>query len=170
VGLFSRAAPLPRDVREQMTLHPGERLLAWAPAGTGWVVATTQALWLPVRARLERVGWEAVDSAAWNRDETALTVVQAAPLGGRPRRWVTRMDDARDLLLVVKERVRATVVLSRRVAVQGDRAVTIVGRRPPGTDRLTWTVSVDGGVDVDDPAVRAAVEEALREARASVGA
>lgn len=170
MGLSWRRPSLPADVRDGLALQPGERVLAWAPAGTGWVVATTHALWLPTRAQPRRVGWEAVDSAAWNRDELLLSVVQAAPLGGRTTRWTARMDDARDLLLVVKERVRATVVLSRRVLVQGDRGVTIVGRRPPGGERLVWTVSVDGGVDVDDPDARAQVEQALREARASVGA
>lgn len=169
MGLFARRAALPEDVREQVALGPGERLLVWAPAGGGWVVASTHALWLPVRSRHERLGWETVDSAAWSAEEGVLAVVQAAPLGGRPRRWTVRVEDARDLLLVVKERVRATVVLSRQVPLAGDRGVTIVGRRPPGSDRLAWTVSVDEGVDLAEPAVRARVEQALRAARSDVG-
>lgn len=166
--LFPRRSALPVDVRDQLTLAPGERLLAWAPAGTGWVVATTHAVWLPARSRHERLGWEAVDAAGWNTDEALLTLVQAAPLGSRPRRWAVRVEDAGDLLLVVKERVRATVVLSRRVDVDGG-GVTVVARRPPGTDRITWTVSVDRGVDVADPATRDEIDRVVRRLKEQVG-
>jgi hypothetical protein len=79
------------------------------------------------------------------------------------------MPDAGELLLVVKERVRATVVTTRWVGVSGDRGVTIVARRPPGTDRLTWTVSVDAGLAMDEPTARARVEEALATLRAELG-
>ncbi len=164
-----RRESLPGEVRAQLTLQRGERVLAYADGPAGWVVVTSHAVWLPGRSRLERVGWQQVDSAAWNQDEGVLTVVQAAPLGGRARRWFVRVDDARDLLLVVKERVRATVVLSRRVLLDGDRAVTVVGRRAPGQDAVTWTVSVDVGVDPSDPAVRAEIDRALQVARADVG-
>jgi hypothetical protein len=169
VGLFARRTALPEDVREQVPLAAGERLLVWAPAGSGWAVATTHALWLPSRTGHERLGWEVVDSAAWSAEEGVLAVVQAAPLGGRPRRWTVRVEDARDLLLVVKERVRATVVLSRQVPLAGGRGVTIVGRRRPGSDRLAWSVSVGEGVDLGDEAVRAQVEQALRSVRSEVG-
>ncbi len=164
-----RRDALPGEVREHLTLQRGERILASAAGPAGWVVVTTHAVWLPIRAQIERVGWEHVDSAAWNQDEGVLTVVQAAPLGGRARQWFVRVDDARDLLLVVKERVRATVVVSRRLLLDGDQGVTIVGRRPPGHDDVSWTVSVDVGVDPTDPAVRAEIDRALLVARGDVG-
>jgi hypothetical protein len=44
-----------------------------------------------------------------------------------------------------------------------------VGRRAPGQDAVTWTVSVDVGVDPSDPAVRAEIDRALQVARADVG-
>lgn len=165
-----RREAVPEQVREQLTLAPSERVLVGAAGAGGWVVATTHSLWLPVRTRLERIGWEQVDSAGWDEDDGVLRVVQAAPLGGKARQWVVRLEDARDLLLVVKERVRATMVLSRRLELAPGRGVSIVARRPPGTDVLAWTVSVDGGVDVDDPAVRQPIEHALRELKAQVGA
>jgi hypothetical protein len=166
---FRRDA-LPAAVRASLRLQHGERTLDWADGPAGWVVATTHALWVPGRSGLERIGWDEVDTATWGQDEGVLTVVQAAPLGGRARRRVLRLRDGADLLLVVKERVRATMVLSRRIDLGGGPGVAIVARRPPGSDTLAWTVSVDGGVDVSDLRVRGVIEDALREMKAQVGA
>ena len=104
-----RRSGVPPEVDEQVRREPGERILAAAPATAGWVVATSHALWVPGDSGMVRLGWASVDSASWDRDEEVLTVVQAAPVDGRPRRWLLRMADAGELLLVVKEQVRATV-------------------------------------------------------------
>jgi hypothetical protein len=165
-----RRDALPTDVRASLRLQRGERTLEWAQGSAGWVVATTHALWVPGRSGLERIGWEEVDTATWGQDDGLLTVVQAAPLGGRARQRVLRVHDGADLLLVVKERVRATMVLSRRIDLGAGRGVAIVARRPPGSDTLCWAVSVDGGVDVDDPQVRRVIEDALTDLKAQVGA
>lgn len=132
-------------------------------------MATTLALWVPDRTGLTRVGWESIDSATWDRDRSALQVNQHAVLGERPRRWTLRLDDQRDLLLVIKERVRATVVTSRYVRLSDDGGVTLVARRPPGADKLRWTVSVDAGVDVETPGVRARIDAELAALRAELG-
>lgn len=155
--------------RDQVDLEKGERALVAAESPSGWVVATTVALWLPERGSLTRVGWESVDTASWDRDTSALHVRQAAELGGRPRRWTVRLDDQRDLLLVIKERVRATLVTTRHVRLSDDHGVTLVARRPPGADRLTWTVSVDDGVDVHDAAVRRRIDAEMAALRAELG-
>jgi hypothetical protein len=167
VALFRRAGT--DEWREHITLGKGERVLIASAVPAGWVVATTHALWLPERSGMARVGWETVDNASWNRDTAALEVLQAAALGARPRRWHLRMDDHRDLLLVIKERVRSTVVTTRQVAIDGERAVMVVARRPPGSDRFVWAVSVDSDVDVADAAVRATIEDALAGLRAELG-
>ena len=135
----------------------------------GWVVATTHALWLPDRTGLARVGWELVDNASWDRDTSALTVRQSAVLGSRPRQWVVPMDDDRDLLLLVKERVRAALVATRHVRLDADHGFAVVARRPPGSDALEWRVSVDAGVDVDDPVVRSRIDGELRALKAELG-
>ncbi len=164
--LFGRSADPWRD---EVRLDRHEKVLGSARSPAGWVVATTHALWLPDRSGMTRLGWESIDNASWNRDTAGLEVLQAAELGGRPRRWHLRMDDDRDLLLVIKERIRSTVVATRQVAIAGDRGVTVVARRPPGSDRFTWAVSVDPGIDVDDAAVRAQIDEALAGLRADLG-
>ena len=132
-------------------------------------MASTDALWLPDRSGLTRVGWESVDNASWDRDTSALTVRQSAILGTRPRRWVVRMDDDRDLLLLIKERVRATLVATRHVRLDADHQVAVVARRPPGSDALEWRISVDAGVDVDDPAVRSRIDDEIRALKAELG-
>lgn len=155
--------------RDEVVLDRREKVLGSAQSPAGWVVASTQALWLPDRTGMTRLGWESIDNASWNRDTAALEVLQAAELGSRPRRWHLRMDDDRDLLLVIKERIRSTVVATRQVALAGERGVTVVARRPPGSDQFSWAVSVDPGIDVDDPSVRAQIEDALAGLRAELG-
>jgi hypothetical protein len=168
MGWFRRET-IPVDVREQLRLEPRERVLVGAGSGSGWVVATTLALWLPGRSVPERIGWERVDSASWDRDESTLRVVEAGRPGERPRRWALRLEDARDLLLVIKERVQASVVTSQWVPVADGRGVTVVARRPPGSDRLVWSVSLDRGVDLGDSGVKSKVDEAVRRLRLELG-
>lgn len=167
--MFVRLPGRSQPWRELVTIAKGERSLVAAQTPAGWVVATTHALWLPSRTGMVRLGWESIDNASWNRDVAALSVRQGAPLGGQARRWNVRMEDERDLLLVIKERVRSTLVTTRYVRLDEDRGVTLVARRPPGEDRLTWAVSVDDGVDVDSPAVRRRVESELASLRAELG-
>ena len=165
MGLFGRQG---KPWSDQVTLTRGERVLVARQAPAGWVVATTHALWLPDRAGLTRVGWESVDTASWDRDSSVLAVREVGSTDGRPRRWTLRMDDDRDLLLLVKEQVRATVVTSRHADVAGG-GVTVVARRPPGSDGLTWAVSADPGVDVGDVDVRRVIESRLAEMKAELG-
>lgn len=155
--------------REHVTLVRGERVLVSAESSAGWVVATTHAAWLPDRSGLTRVGWESIDNAVWDRDASALQMWQNATLDQQPRRWVLPLDYQRDLLLVIKERIRATVVTSRQVRLTDTGGATIVARRPPGADRLTWSVSMDPGVSLQAPAVRDRVEAAVASLRAELG-
>lgn len=152
-----------------VSLDKGERVLVAREATSGWVVATTRALWVPDQAGLSRVGWESVDGASWDRDSSVLVVREAGVVGSRPRTWSVRMEDHRDLLLLIKEQVRATIVASRRVPVDAKRGVTLVVRRPPGSNLLTWAVSVDPGVEVEDDAVRSLIETRLDELKAELG-
>lgn len=160
---------LPEQVRDGVTLARGERVLTYAETPTGWMVATTHALWVPGRRGLTRLGWETVETAAWDRDSSTLHVLGAGVPGQRPRRWDVRLDDERDLLLVIKERVRATVITTRRVALAGGRGATVVARRPPGEDRVTWAVSVDPGLDPEDHELRATVEQVVEGLRRELG-
>lgn len=151
-------------------LAPGERLLAWAACDDGGhAVASDRGLHVPARGgEPHLVPWERVDRAAWDRDDGVLTVVEAVP-SGRPYRHRLAMEDPGNLTIVVRERVNATVVLSRRVELDGTRGITVVARRPPGTDRLAWSVVLDRGIDASEPTMKARVDLAVTAVRAEIG-
>ncbi len=171
MGWFDRRPAVPAEVRREATElgDPGARLLAAATTADGsWLVATDRALWVPRRAVRHRIGWEQVDTASWDRESEILTVLQAAPLGERPRRWTFRLDDPGDLLLVVRERVNATVVLARTVRI-GEASVRVVARRAPGQDELSWVVSAGRGLDVSDPSVHGRLQLEVARLRSELG-
>jgi hypothetical protein len=150
----------------------GERLLAWVPvADGGWAAGTRDALYLPGA----RVPWEQVQAADWDSEEGRLDVVEVGTWGRpRPQHSLSIPDtaakDADRLLQLVRERVTASVLLSRHVPVTGRRGVRVVARRAPsGRSDAEWFYEFDEGVDPDDPFVRAAAETALAAAKADVG-
>jgi hypothetical protein len=150
----------------------GERLLAWAPVvDDGWVGGTRDALYV----HGSRVPWEQVQAADWDRDQGRLRVSEVGTWGEpRPHHELTIPDtaakDADRLLQLVRERVTASVLVSRHVPISGRRGVRIVARRAPsGRSDVQWLYEYDEGVDPDDPFVRAAAETALAAAKADVG-
>ncbi len=168
--LWSRQPRLPHAVVDSLGLGRGERVLSSAPTESGaHVVATDRAIYLPLRDGYRRVGWEAVDKAGWDNDQRLLWLVQTAPLGARPLRFGEHLAAPGSLVDVVRERVNSAVVISQQVPIDGDHAVRVVGRRAPGTDRLTWTVAVDAGVDVARPEIKSLVEAAVAHVREQVG-
>ena len=162
-----------RRTRPPVEVGKGERLLAWAPvAGGGWAAGTRDALYLEGH----RLPWEQVQTADWDRDEGRLRVSEVGTWGEpRPLHTLTipatAAKDADRLLQLLRERVTASVLLSRHVPVTGRRGVRIVARRAPsGRSDVQWLYEYDEGVDPDDPFVRAAAETALEAAQADVGA
>ncbi|MFA6299825.1 MAG: hypothetical protein WC642_11705 [Nocardioides sp.] len=156
--------------REQpdLAVAAGERVLAWATDTVGDVVGGTRhALYL----RDHRIPWEQVEAADWDRDTSVLSIREVGTWGQvRPQHRVT-LDQPGGLLELLRERVTASIVLQRHVAVRGRRGVRVVARRAPhSTGEIAWFLEYDQGVEPDDPAVRVAVDEALRAARGEVGA
>ena len=70
----------------------------------------------------------------------------------------------------MRERVSASVVLQRRVLVQGKRGFNIHARRSPTGGPVEWFVEYDVGVDPQDVVVRDLAGTALAEARSELGA
>jgi hypothetical protein len=155
----------------------GERALAWAPlVGGGFAVGTRDALYLPQG----RVPWEQIQAADWDRDQGRLQVSEVGTFGEpRPEHVLvvgsadtagSAAADADRLLQLIRERVTASVLVSRYVAVTGRRGLRVIARRAPsGHGEVQWLVEYDPGVDPDDPFVRAAAETALAGARSDVG-
>jgi hypothetical protein len=156
---------LDSGVRERLDLRPRERVLAWADDGVGRpVVATETALHLQrVPPEYSRLGWEQIERASY--EAGMLTVVLGDALGGSTLR--VPVGSERQLPVVVRDRITASVVVDRFVALSGDAGVRIVGRR--GADGgVTWREELDPALVTDTAAV-AASQEALVEVRAEVG-
>ncbi len=145
----------------------GEKVLAWAASESGPVAGTRAALYLPGG---RRIPWEQVEAAEWDLDSATLEVSEVGTWGEpRPAYSLVLSEPAR-LLQLVRERVTATVVLQRHVAIHGSRGVRIIARRAATGDReLTWLFEYDEGIDPDDPFVDHAAQEALVAARGEIG-
>ncbi len=146
----------------------GEKVLAWATSESGPVAGTRAALYLPGGGRIP---WEQVEAADWDLDSSTLRVSEVGTWGEpRPAYSLVLTEPAR-LLQLVRERVTATVVLQRHVAIRGSRGVRVIARRAATGDReLTWLFEYDEGIDPTDPFVDHAAQEALAAARDELGA
>lgn len=143
-------------------LHPRERVLAAARvAGGGWVVATEVGL---LRTG-SRIAWADVAYAHWDDQESALTV---EPVGEAftPARFA--LAEPGRVPETVRERVMASIVVSRRVGVPGGRGVRVVGREV-GEPELRWQVVPDAGVDPSDPEVLRVTDALVTQLRGELG-
>ena len=178
--LFSRSRP---DVPAVPPLDPavlagletqgGEKPLAhaWDDDGRAFI-ATRLALFVPIGStgRHRRIPWYQVQTAEWDRDAGVLTLGEWA--GAGEQRVITRATfTAADLLLtVLRERVTASLVLTRTEGVEGtDVFVTASIRRRPDDGELLVQTSYPAGVDHRLPEVVAAAERAESQARDDVG-
>lgn len=151
---------------------PGERVLAWARASDGAVVAGTRDALHAREAdgRTLRIVWEQVEAADWDVDTGVLRVSQVGTWGeDRPEHGWSLEEPGR-LLELVRERVTASVVHQRHVPVTGRRGLRVIARRAPsGGSPIHWIYEYDEGVDPHDPAVREVAEAALAQAREQLG-
>jgi len=151
---------------------PGERVLAWARATDGAVVAGTRDA-LHARAadgRTLRVAWEQVEAADWDADTGVLRVSQVGTWGEDRPEHSWSLEEPGRLLELVRERVTASVVHQRHVPVTGRRGLRVIARRAPsGGSPIHWIYEYDEGVDPHDPAVRKVAEAALAQAREQLG-
>ena len=155
-----RRQPLPDDARAALPLNRGEKVIAAAQLADGdWVVATGGALVVVAG----RTPWTDVAHAQWFGEEQVL-VVDPVPGAGAPLRL--RLAEPGRVPETVHERVMASIVLSRRVALPGGGA-RLVARRGDGAD-LAWQVVPDTGTDLGAPEVQAAVEAALTDLRSEL--
>ncbi|WP_209020822.1 hypothetical protein [Nocardioides sp. 1609] len=155
-----------REARPELAVAKGERLLAWATSTDGQVLGGTRdAFYAP-----QRVPWEQVEAADWDRETTTLRVSEVGSWGDHRAEHVFVVEEPGRLLELVRERVTASVVLQRHVPLAGRRGVRVIARRAPGGGgELSWVFEYDEGIDPADPVVRLAAAEALQAARDEVG-
>jgi hypothetical protein len=175
--LFGRGAGLPAAVVGRAGLAPRERVLAWARSREGsWLLGTREALYIVAdpavasEAAASRVAWQRIDSAEWHREEERLRVTEVGDFGSPRPVHEFHADDPALLLQLVRERVTASVLMQRRVTLEGKQGFYVIARRPPtGSGEITWAYQFDPGVDPDDPQVRLAAEQALTMAADELG-
>ena len=162
--LFGRREQPPAEALA--ALDRDERVVSWgSAAGGGAVLATPLGLWLP--GATERISWHLIDKATWQ--DGVLSVVAARDTGDGvldelPARSV-RIAVPRDLPQTVRSRVERTIASTRYYRLPTGSGVRVVGRRVPGRDGVSWQLVFDPGVDRDDPAVRTAAAEMVRQSR-----
>jgi hypothetical protein len=86
----------------------------------------------------DRLPWHDVLGATWDAEAEALRLEVAD--GPRRERRVLVLDEPGLLPETVRERVQASIVLTRHVPLVGRRGVRIVARRAAGDDELVWHV------------------------------
>ena len=152
-----------RRNRPDITVAPGETILATAKTADGQPVAGTRdALYLP-----RRIPWEDVEAADWDSDTSTLRI---AEIDAEPHAVVLEADEPRRLLELIRERVTASVVLTRHVPVAGKRGLRVIARRAPGRRAdLIWLTRYDDGVDPADPEVQRLAAETMAIAKSDVG-
>jgi hypothetical protein len=167
-----------RRERSPIRVERGERLLATAEADGAHLGGTRDALYIaePLGAgsyelvETTRIPWEQVEAADWDRETSVLRVSEVGSWGAaRPEHRFT-IEEPGLLLELVRERVTASVVLQRHVALEGRRGLRVIARRAPRGDQpVHWVYEYDEGIDPHDPVVREAAEAALQAAREDVG-
>lgn len=156
--------------RPSIELPPGEVELARAVSDSGLVVGTRDAVYVPTSAGHLRVPWEQVESADWDNEGDVLRVREVGTWGERRPEHLLHIAEPGRLLELVRERVTASVLLQRHVAVEGPRGFRVIARRSPSAGReVTWLFEYDEGVDPADPLVSHAADAALEAARHDVG-
>ncbi|MGA9344360.1 MAG: hypothetical protein WBV37_04580 [Nocardioidaceae bacterium] len=162
-----RRTRLPAATREQLVLDDGERPLAWATDREGrWYVGTDRALHLATDQGFRRLGWEQVERADWQQDAGRLAVVEVSAWGEPEPRTAIEVDDAGQLLELLRERITKSVVATRYARVRGKAGLSVVGRRSPaGQGPIVWSYLLSAGLDPDDPEVTAVAERTLTEAQ-----
>jgi len=111
VRLFGkREKPPPEAVAR---LDPDERVVSWAPAPGGAVVATPLGLWLP--GVPDRLPWHLIDKVIWRSN--TLTLIPAVDSGGgvlveQPPRSV-RLEEPRDIPQNVRARIEKAIAFTR---------------------------------------------------------
>ena len=153
---------LPTDLEPGLRAHVGTRprVLAWAAAAGGAVVALPDRLAVLNESEWSSTGWQDILRGGWDADASALH--WTGPDGER----TLPLADPGRLPEVFRERVEATILVQRSVDLARGRFIIVSARRDPsGKAPVTWAFHPGPGVRLEDPetSARAAAElERLR--------
>jgi hypothetical protein len=149
----------------------GDRMLGWAPASAGYLVASLAALWWIGEAGgvqnqdgVRRLGWDRIDRAVW-----ADPVLLVHPAESGQDAWRVFLDDPGRMPALVRDRVQASIAVNAVRRLSTGSRVRIVARRRYGVDGLVWAARFEGAADAADPAMRAEADAAIAEQQALLG-
>jgi hypothetical protein len=175
-----RRTSWPRELTEAVTVasrhSPGgkEDILAAVQLLDGnWVAGSRAAISLPTETdgAVRRVGWEKIERAGWDSEESILRVYETTAFGTPLRESELKVDDPGRFGQLLRERVDASVVVQRHVPLSGKKGVRIVGRRNPSEPDapVNWNFVLDKGLEPTDPGLIERAEAALAAIRDEFG-
>lgn len=163
---------VPALVRAAVRLLRGERILAGAQDDhTGaWVVVTTWRLIVLTGTGQVQVDrpWLDVDAGSWDPDTASLSLTWVG--GGRGLQWQLRSRTGPGRVPeTFRERVQASVVLTRQVDLGPRRSARVVIRKELRSRELTEQVLLSRGARAEDAELTREVALARAELRDQVG-
>lgn len=175
-----RRTSWPRELTEAVTIasrhSPGgkEDILAAVQLIDGqWVAGSRAAVYLPTETAgaVRRVGWEKIERAGWDSEESILRVYETTAFGTPLRATELKVDDPGRFGQLLRERIDASVLVQRHVPLVGKKGVRVVGRRNPSEPDapVTWNFVLDKGLEPDQPGVVESAEAALTSVRDEFG-
>lgn len=152
-------------------LAAGERVLATAATPEGWdVVATSRGLQYRDGDAGELVDYASMLDVRWASDTGRLDILVAGPDGRPGHQLSLELSEPGQLPATVRERVQASIVVTRRVQVRDHGQCTVAIRRDPdGHGPLFVQMTYAPGTDPTDPELSAQVAEAVEALSAQLG-
>ena len=168
--IFRRAGLAP-DVRRSLPLARGERVIAHGDLrGDAVVVATDRALLMPGQSGdWASLPWHLVVRALWDHETSVLMVEEAAKEGLPAAIHRIELDEPFSLPETVRERVTASIVVTRHEKLAGAGGVRVIGRRVHGADGIAWQLLWDDGVDPGAAGMGERAQALLAELREQTG-
>ena len=138
-----------------------------------WVAGSRAALYLPTETdgAVRRVGWEKVERAGWDSEESVLRVYETTAFGTPLRGSELKVDDPGRFGQLLRERIDASVLVQRHVPLSGKKGVRVVGRRNPSEADapVSWNFVLDKGLEPTEPGLVDRAEAALAAVRDEFG-
>ncbi|MFC7625269.1 hypothetical protein [Microlunatus sp. GCM10028923] len=142
--------------------QPVERILSWATTGDGFCIGFPALLSYGNEDGWTHVGWHEIESGGWN-SETRRISFRAYD----GRRGLIDLAEPARLPELFRERVAASLVVEKFIPVDGNRGVTISGRRDlaDAAAPIAWHSTLTRGVTWQTEGIRDLADRALEQVR-----